>query len=184
MTNPMRFALMTNVRNRTLKLLQSKGWKGWTVTFDRSLERAGQCRFSRKEICYSIPFIEVFDEELLENTILHEVAHAFAGPGAGHGPHWAAICKSIGGDAAAQIAIPEVLATHENFPWLGTCPACGHRTGLTEAPEDIWLCGACPKEGDKRKRIFTWVKDGQKVLPLDIGGKFSEEYSRAFGVAA
>lgn len=35
------------------------------------------------------------DDEFIE-IVLHEIAHALAGPGQGHGPKWQAIAKSIG----------------------------------------------------------------------------------------
>jgi len=182
--SPARFALMNDVRTRTLKLLQSRGWKGWTVTFDRALTRAGQCRYPKKEICFSILFLENADAAAVENTIIHEVSHAFAGPLAGHGPQWASICEGLGGRPSSHTVIPTGLATHENFPWLGTCPACGYCTGLSEAPQDVWLCSACPKTVDKRTRIFSWSRNGERVAPLQIGGNYSEEYSRAFPLVA
>src|SRR4051794_3305682 len=64
---------------------------GWRFAWDRALRRAGCCKYSVRQVTLSWPIfaIETNREEVL-NTILHEVAHALVGPGAGHGALWKA----------------------------------------------------------------------------------------------
>lgn len=63
--------------------------RGWTFRWDRAVKRAGCCHYSTRTITLSRPIftIEANRDEAVE-TLLHEVAHALAGPGSGHGPLW------------------------------------------------------------------------------------------------
>jgi hypothetical protein len=53
---------------------------------DSAVRRFGTCRYSRKLITLSRQLIELNDQARVLDTILHEIAHALAGPKTGHGP--------------------------------------------------------------------------------------------------
>ena len=42
------------------------------------------------------------NEEEIRDTVLHEIAHAIAGPEAGHGPLWKATARRIGATPRAK----------------------------------------------------------------------------------
>lgn len=73
--------------------------QGWRFKFDHAKRRAGCCRYRRKMITLSRHYVAMNlatrPDDVLD-TILHEIAHALAGPRAGHGPEWKAICVQIG----------------------------------------------------------------------------------------
>ena len=70
--------------------------KGWNWGFDNAKQRAGACNYSRKRITIARGYAQVARNAQIEDTILHEIAHAMAGRAAGHGPAWKAVARSIG----------------------------------------------------------------------------------------
>lgn len=58
---------------------------GWAFGFDRAVCRLGCTKYRSKFITVSAHVVTVNDEASLINTVLHEIAHALTGRGAGHG---------------------------------------------------------------------------------------------------
>ncbi|WP_372736880.1 SprT-like domain-containing protein, partial [Nocardioides sp.] len=77
-------------------LLERHGLTEWQISFDNAKRRAGVCRFGVKTIGLSAPLTTVHTDDEVRDTILHEIAHALAGPGHGHDAHWRALAQSIG----------------------------------------------------------------------------------------
>lgn len=79
-------------------LMDKHGLKDWMFEFDRAVRRAGCCKHRIKTITLSIHYVTRNNENIadIKDTILHEIAHALAGHGAGHGPKWKAMCVKIG----------------------------------------------------------------------------------------
>ena len=73
--------------------------KGWRFSFDRAKRRAGSCRFSKKEITLAKAYAEKECLKEINNTILHEIAHALVGPKYGHNEIWKQKALEIGCDA-------------------------------------------------------------------------------------
>ena len=69
---------------------------GWTVVFDRSKHRAGQCRYGKLELGFSAYLFAVWEWDHITNTILHEIAHALC-PGHHHDKVWRNTFIMIGG---------------------------------------------------------------------------------------
>lgn len=72
--------------------------KGWRFKWDNAARRFGQCHYGNKTISMSRQLTVQRSEASVRNTMLHEIAHALVGPGAGHGPIWQAKAISIGCD--------------------------------------------------------------------------------------
>src|SRR5688500_11297023 len=68
----------------------------WQFRFTRGKRTLGICNYTRSFIGISVHFIDHGDRELIEQTILHEIAHATAGKQAGHGSVWRDIAESLG----------------------------------------------------------------------------------------
>lgn len=122
--------------------------KGWRFKWDHAKRRAGQCRYSTKTISLSVGYAKLnVDDRPYDvlDTILHEVAHALAGPGTNHGPQWVAQCKLIGAKPErccdAQVEMPKGR-------YRANCPTCGkpyyrHR----RAKKGRWFyCRKCGRE--------------------------------------
>jgi predicted SprT family Zn-dependent metalloprotease len=96
---------------------------GWSFYFDRSVRRFGSCQFGRKAITLSRTLTELNDEAEVRDTVLHEIAHALAGPRVGHSYRWRILARSIGARpercyTSARVNTPEA-------PHLLRCKGCG-----------------------------------------------------------
>lgn len=72
------------------------GLRGWAFRFDNARTRVGVCRYEPRIIGLSRHYVRANDADEVRDTILHEIAHALAGPDAGHGPRWKRIARALG----------------------------------------------------------------------------------------
>lgn len=127
----------------------------WSFGFDNAKRRAGLCNFTDHKITVSRYLAEKFSDDEIHQVLLHEVAHAVAGPTAGHGASWKRVAAELGyvggrthdGDIA-----------HERAPWVGKCPA-GHDHYRFRAPTRITSCGKCGR-GFSRAHVIEWHRRG------------------------
>lgn len=125
----------------------------WTFGFDNAKRRAGLCDYTRKRISVSRYLAARYDDETNHQTLLHEVAHALAGPAAGHGPEWKRVARELGyvggtthhGETANELA-----------PWVGVCPA-GHTAYRHRRPTRAMSCVLCAPRFDPRHQ-FRWMR--------------------------
>ncbi len=85
-----------NTASYARQLMNQHGLGHWTFEYDRAKRRAGCCKHRRQTITLSYHFVCRNSDDEIKDTILHEIAHALAGPKVGHGPAWKAICRRIG----------------------------------------------------------------------------------------
>lgn len=111
---------------------------GWRFSFDNSVRRFGVCRHSLRKISLSKTLVELNSEEVVKDTILHEVAHALAGRQAGHGYVWRHIALSIGCDGNRCYDSTTVITPKKKY--IGECPN-GH---ITQKHRQLRLsCSKC-----------------------------------------
>ena len=99
----------------------------------------------KRTIFLSAPLTRaVKDDAAVENTILHEIAHALVGRGHGHDYVWRSKALEIGCDG-------ERCHSHEKdienvrYKYLATCPICGEKMGASrQKKRNSWHseCGA------------------------------------------
>jgi len=122
----------------------------WSFAFDRSKVRFGKCDYRRKQISLSRYLVELNSEEEVQDTILHEIAHALLPRGAGHGPAWRSLALSIGCNGRRcyghEIARPMPK-------YKGTCPSCS--TVIYRHRRAEIACGKCAVVFDP-KYVFDW----------------------------
>lgn len=125
----------------------------WTFAFDNAKKRAGLCNYTTRRISVSRYLASRYDDDEIHQVLLHEVAHALAGPKAGHGPGWVSIARDIGyeGQRLHRGEIADELA-----PWVGACPR-GHRLYRYRAPTRRVSCGECSRRFDPAFEI-VWTK--------------------------
>ena len=123
----------------------------WTFDFDRATRRAGLCNFSRKRITVSRHLAERFDDDAIHQTLLHEVAHALAGPHAGHGVEWRRTARGLGYVGGVTHDGP---IADERARWRGSCPG-GHEFVRFRRPSRDVSCGRCSRTFS-RAAIITW----------------------------
>lgn len=140
-------------------LMAAHGLNGWTLKLDRSVKRAGYCDYRHRVISLSRHLAELWPEHAVRDTVLHEIAHALAGPAAGHGREWARIALAIGCNGEAKYKTTEDTPPVP-FRYVGTCPGCGRKSGRHKMSKAIKLgasCGQCsPRVFDVRYRL-VWV---------------------------
>lgn len=125
----------------------------WSFAFDNAKRRAGVCDYTRRRISVSRYISARNDDDEVHQTLLHEVAHAMAGPGTGHGARWRRIAREIGyvGDTVHHGETPTELA-----PWVGRCPA-GHTIYRYRRPTRPSSCPRCAPRYD-RAHEFAWLR--------------------------
>ncbi|CAN5567430.1 hypothetical protein BH11ACT8_BH11ACT8_30430 [soil metagenome] len=137
-------------------LLEHHGLGEWTVVYDSAKRRAGICRFGPREIGLSAPLTALHDEAEVRDTVLHEIAHALAGPQHGHDATWRRIAVRIGctGERCVSSEAPRVEPA-----WLGVCPA-GHSVGRHRRPERVMACAQCSARFDLA-HVLGWTHHGR-----------------------
>lgn len=71
--------------------------QGWGVCYAENWKRVlGRCYLKDKTIQFSLPYIDNNPLEVLKDTVHHEIGHALAGPGAGHGVAWKMLAPIVG----------------------------------------------------------------------------------------
>ncbi|TFB96985.1 SprT-like domain-containing protein [Cryobacterium sp. HLT2-28] len=123
----------------------------WTFAFDNAKKRAGLCNYTVRRITVSRYLAARYDDDEVHQILLHEVAHALAGPRAGHGPKWKAVASGLGydGKRTHDGEIADELA-----PWVGECPA-GHIHYRYRQPTRAFACGLCGR-GFNRAHLIKW----------------------------
>lgn len=123
-------------------LMDSYDFPHWGFAFDRAKTRHGQCDFTRQRITLSRYFVEMNDEPVVRETILHEIAHAIAGSAAGHGPRWQMVARNLGVRPTARKA-----SKMPKGRYRGVC-SCGYPHHLHRKPTRAYYCCTC--RGDVR----------------------------------
>lgn len=70
--------------------------KDWSFGWNDRKKSFGLCRYKAKRIELSSFLTPAVSVEEVRHTILHEIAHAIAGPKAKHGPEWQAEARRLG----------------------------------------------------------------------------------------
>jgi predicted SprT family Zn-dependent metalloprotease len=75
--------------------------KLWHFDFESCKRSLGRCHYNLKKITLSKWYAELNEEDDVEDTILHEIAHAlsfirYGRDGKGHGRLWKLVCGEIG----------------------------------------------------------------------------------------
>lgn len=116
-------------RHLAVQLLWENGLYDWKVSFGSAHGRAGSCNFPKREIRLSLFLMAVRTREGTLDTIRHEVAHAIAGAGAGHGQEWKDVHVRLGGTGQVEWD-PKSLAPDANiYRWTYSCAGCHRHLG-------------------------------------------------------
>ncbi|MEO9323228.1 SprT-like domain-containing protein [Nocardioides sp. C4-1] len=140
-------------------LLEHHGLDDWSIELDGAKRRAGICRFGPRVIGLSAPLTVLHTDLEVKDTILHEIAHALAGPEHGHDETWRQIAVRIGSTGERCIS-PDSARVEP--PWLGVCPG-GHTNGRHRRPERVMTCGECSPTFDLA-HAFTWTHRGRPAV--------------------
>ncbi len=140
---------LPRVRVWALALIDLHLDASWSFGFDRARTRAGACDYAKRRITVSRLIAERSSDDDIHQVLLHEVAHALAGPGAGHGPRWKRIADDLG-YAGSRLYTGATVT--ELAPWVGSCPA-GHLHYRHRRPTRVMSCAKCSRRFDARYAI-------------------------------
>lgn len=143
---------VTWISDRARELMAAHLDGSWTFAFDRARTRAGLCRHDRRRISVSRELTGAMSPDQIDQVLLHEIAHALAGPDAHHGPQWRRIAMAIG---CTGERVVDVQAAQPR-PWVGTCPR-GHTLHRIRRPAGIRSCGRCSHSFDERF-VISWAR--------------------------
>ena len=100
-----RVTRLKDVAAEVRDLMDRHGLDEWTLRFSAATKKLGECRSQHKLILISRSHAVHGTPEQVTDTICHEIAHALAGPEAGHGPAWKALARQLG--ATPKSCAPE-----------------------------------------------------------------------------
>ncbi|MFC5338806.1 SprT-like domain-containing protein [Leucobacter denitrificans] len=130
------------------------GEGAWTFGFDRAKRRAGLCNYTDRRITVSRYLAAEFDDDENHQTLLHEVAHALAGPDAGHGPEWRRIARGLG-YVGGRTHSGDI--SQEQAPWIGLCPG-GHAHYRYRKPSRPNSCTRCERGAFNEAHLIRWQR--------------------------
>ena len=113
----------------------------WSFRFDRATTRLGQCDHRTQSISVSRYLTEKATADEVTQVLLHEIAHALAGPRAAHGPKWRAIAREIGYEGGRTHTVEPA---HDRAKWVGECPS-GHEIVRFRRPGKPVSCAKCDR---------------------------------------
>jgi predicted SprT family Zn-dependent metalloprotease len=144
---------LTEAQRLAKKLMQTHGLlPQWKFEFDRAVIRFGSCQWGRKKITLSAHLVQLNDQRQVEDTLLHEIAHALAGPRAGHGPKWKLLARTLG-CSDQRCYGDEVVGPKRKY--VGMCPTCGYK--LHRNRRSRVSCGRCDRRFN-RAHLIQWAK--------------------------
>ena len=124
-------------------------YDGWRFEFDNARRRAGVCKHRSKIIGLSKYLLPHMKDDKVEDTILHEIAHALVGCHHGHDRVWQRQAIAIGCNGARcynaetefHAGATDQLAAQSKYTL--TCPTCGKKSALHRRPKRDRSCGTC-----------------------------------------
>ena len=123
----------------------------WSFGFDSAKRRLGACHYQAKRITVSRYLVPLLEDDEIHQTLLHEVAHAIAGPEANHNAEWLRVARELGYEGDARHPSPGAV---DLAPWVGECPN-GHLSYRYREPQREASCGRCARHFT-RSALIRW----------------------------
>lgn len=128
---------------------------GYCFEFNNRKRAFGVCNYVEKKISLSLPLCSENLDKIytnIQNTILHEIAHAFCvevygiSLGRGHGSNWKSIAKQIGCNGNRCYNADEINAPKSKYTLV--CDTCGNTTPKYKFTKKLYsfACGKCCNE--------------------------------------
>jgi len=125
--------------------------EGWSFQFDHATQRAGCCNYQTRVISLAYAYARSATDEEIDDTLLHEIAHALVGKAHGHDQVWQAQAVALGCSGQrchdVQFTPPRYIMTCANACWVTTaerrqrgavCRTCHSPVRYTTYTEERW----------------------------------------------
>ena len=97
---------------------------GWSFQFDHATKRAGCCNYRARVISLAHAYARSAADEAIDDTLLHEMAHALVGKEHGHNQVWRAKAVALGcsGHRCHDVQFTPLrsIVTCDNACWVTT----------------------------------------------------------------
>lgn len=128
--------------------------KGWKLAWNKAKTVHGSCQYYTATIVLSTPLTELNTEEVVTNTILHEIAHALVGAGCGHNYIWRMKAREIGCSANRTSGQEAVQAAGK---YIGKCKKGLHTFNGYKKRRGLSSCSKCSTSRQfSFENIITW----------------------------
>jgi predicted SprT family Zn-dependent metalloprotease len=98
--------------------------EGWSFQFDHATRRAGCCNSQTQVISLAHTYARTVPDADIDDTLLHEIAHALVGKAHGHDQVWQATAVALGCSGRrchdVQFTPPRYIVTCEHGCWVTT----------------------------------------------------------------
>jgi predicted SprT family Zn-dependent metalloprotease len=115
------------------------GVHDWSLKLSGSKRRLGSCAYRTKTLRLSRHLLSLNTWAQVQDTILHEIAHALVGVKHGHDKAWRAKAIELGAAPRACAAKGEIAMP--TAPWEAWCPACAELVGRYYRRPPRWRRG-------------------------------------------
>ena len=125
--------------------------EGWSFQFDHATRRAGCCNYQTQVISLAHAYARAASDAEIDDTLLHEIAHALVGKAHGHDQLWRAKAVALGCSGHrchdVQCTPPRYIVTCVNACWVTTaerrqrgavCRTCQGRVRYATYTEHRW----------------------------------------------
>ena len=149
--------LLSEAKTLATKLMNQHGLteKGWGFEFDNAKRRFGCCNHTYRRISLSKYLVDLNSEARVQNTILHEIAHALVGHTHGHDNVWKRKALEIGCDGNRCYTEKNTVIVKGSLE--AVCPKCKHVHRKFKTPKKESSCGKCSNTFD-RERLLIFKK--------------------------
>ena len=129
--------------------------EGWSFSWNNRKAALGVCDYRHRQIELSRPLTAaVTSQNIFINTILHEIAHALAGPFADHGPRWKQWAIAVGARPVRCAIEGSIDRSKVQYKYTHYCPTCAKTGGHSRKWKRPHACGDCCTNGfDTRHQL-------------------------------
>lgn len=150
-TDEMKMELVTDYATR---LLPNYGLTHWSFGFDRALCRLGCCKRRKMKITLSHHYVCLNPAPDIQDTILHEIAHALVPrtvENRPHGPIWRKIALAIGCNGERCGEAKMLPPKEPQHVYTYACTNCGKAYWRRRRRRLQIACGTCCKKYNQGK---------------------------------
>lgn len=147
---------LVEINNLAFRRLYEHGLNNWKFKWDNAKRRFGCCDHYNKTITLSKILSLQRTYEQINDTILHEIAHALVGPNHGHDKVWKQKAIEIGCNGER---CGEEIKIKGKYTLI--CDHCGRENPMFRKPKLSYSCGRCctSRKYDPKFKMRLVVQD-------------------------